>query len=63
MNSYDRAMEMFERSMDEVYGKVESSKDILEKISMKLYDVELSEKDWQELDLLLNEAMIKLDEL
>lgn len=63
MNGHDRAMEMFERPMDEVYDKIGSIRDIIEKTSMKLYDVELSEKDWQELDLLLSQALVKLDEV
>lgn len=63
MSEYDKASEMFERSMDEVYDNIGSIQSILEELSVELSDADMCGNDWRKLDLLVSRAMNRLDEI
>lgn len=54
---------MFEMSIEEVYSKIESVQSILEELSVELSYADMCGDDWRKLDLLVSQAMSRLDEI
>ena len=60
---HDRARDMHEQAMENVYSKVEQAKDKIEKLSIELSNVSLSTDEWQVLDSLVIKALTSLDKI
>lgn len=64
MNDYnDKAREMYERSMEEIYDHLDKVRSYIEKASDKIDNAKLSEEDWKMLDDLLSKAINSLDKI
>lgn len=59
----DRAKELYEYSMEVVYGKIGDAKGTVEKLSNMLDEVELKREDWSKLSMLADKIAIQLDEI
>lgn len=62
-SNHDKSNEKYERVMENVYSKVEYARDRIEKLSIELSDVDLSEDERQMLDDLVVKALISLDRI
>lgn len=60
-HDYDRAKDMYEVAMENVFKKTDIAKAYLEQLSSELYDVGLSEEEWRKLDKLISKAMVSLE--
>lgn len=60
-HDYDKAKDMNERAMENVFIKVDVAKAYLEQLSFELYGVEMSEEEWRKIDSLLSKAIVKLE--
>lgn len=62
-NSHNKAKDMFETAMEEVFRKVDVAKAHLEHLTYELEKVEMSEQKWQKLDGVLLKARNQLDSI
>lgn len=54
---------LHEYYMEQVHGKVDKAREIIESLSIEIQDAELSEDEWRRLDELAVKALIVLDEI
>lgn len=63
MTQRDIAYEIYERAMENVHNEADKARELLEKLQMELYDVDLSEDEWRVLDELVTGTLVRLDRI
>lgn len=63
MNFENEIRALHEYYMEQVHGKVDRAKGIIESLSIEIQDAELSEDEWRKLDELAVKALIVLDDI
>lgn len=61
--SREQAYELYERAMENVFDDVSIAREILEELQIEMYNVDLSDSDYELLDKLLTRALISLDKV
>lgn len=61
MSQRSRAYELYEQAIESVHDDIDTARELIEKLQMEMYNVDLNDSDYELLDSLLTKALVALD--